>query len=160
VRGLRRLRETTLLRVVHEDRRAVLVAAVAELPIDDGRIDVDPEDVEQLLVRDLLRVVDDLDGLGVAGVVVGDLLVGRVDDATAGVAGRHADDADLLLVRRLHAPEAAAGERRFREAGGSGRRRLGRDAERGEREQHADERHRSGGEGNDRAQHSHSEIPR
>ena len=70
---------------------AVLRADVAELAVLHRRIDVVPEDVEQLLVADLLRVVDDLHRLGVAGAAGRDLLVGRVLRLAARVAGRRRD---------------------------------------------------------------------
>ena len=51
-RRLRRLGEPALLGVVHEDAAAVLGADVAELTVADSGVDVVPEHVEQLLVRD------------------------------------------------------------------------------------------------------------
>src|ERR1700737_3577389 len=47
--------------VLVEDRRAVLRAVVAELAVGLRRIDVVPEDLEQLLVGNLGRVVSYLD---------------------------------------------------------------------------------------------------
>src|SRR5262249_53156632 len=69
-RSLRGLRQRALLVAVIEDRAAVLVAVVAELPILRQRIDVVPEHVEQLLIAHLGRVVHDLHRFGVAGAAV------------------------------------------------------------------------------------------
>ena len=104
------LRQPPLRLVVHEDAGAVLAAHVAELRVGGQRIDVAPEHVEELCVGDLAGVVHDLDRLGVAGLAGRDLLVRRVRRAAARVAGGGRDDAVQLVERRLHAPEAAAGE--------------------------------------------------
>src|SRR3989442_19257 len=61
----RRFGQSLLGRISVEDGRAVLGAVVAELPVGLGRIDVVPEDVEQLGVGDPPRVVLDLDRFGV-----------------------------------------------------------------------------------------------
>src|SRR5207247_8175700 len=55
-----------LLLVVDEDDRAVLVTDVPALAVELRRVVLAPEDVEELVVRDPLRVVRDLDHLGVA----------------------------------------------------------------------------------------------
>ena len=119
-RDLRCFGETALFRVVHEDRRAVLSAVIAELAVGHRRIDVVPEHVEQFLVRDLRRVVDHLDGLGMTRRARGDFFIGRVPLLPAGVAGRRREDARSLVERRLHAPEASARKCRDRLAGRSG----------------------------------------
>src|SRR5437899_148939 len=65
-----------------------------------------PEDVEQLLVRDLLGVEGNLDRLGVACRVRADLLVGRILGAPAGVADAGPRDARSPAEVRLDTPEA------------------------------------------------------
>jgi hypothetical protein len=75
-RRLRRERQLLLRFVVEEDRRAILAAVVAELRVARDRVDVVPEDVEQLLVADLGGIVDDVYRLGVARDASRDLLVG------------------------------------------------------------------------------------
>ena len=57
--------ELLLLVVVVEDLRPVLVAAVGELAFGVRRVDLAPEDLEQLFVAHLLGIEVDLDGLGV-----------------------------------------------------------------------------------------------
>src|SRR2546428_9653138 len=109
---LRLLRQAALRVVVVEDRGAVLVAVVAELRLRRERVDVVPEDVEQLLVSELAGVVDDLDRLGVARAARRHLLVGGVLGVAARVADGGRDDPVQLLEGRLHAPEASAGEGR------------------------------------------------
>src|SRR5437879_1083637 len=59
-RVLRRLRRALLNLVGVEDDRAVLRSVIAELPGAVRGIDVAPIRVEELVVRDLLGVVDDL----------------------------------------------------------------------------------------------------
>ena len=68
--------------------RAVLVADVRALPVQLRRVVLGEEDGEQLLVGDALRVVGDLDDLGVARAVAADLLVGRVRGRAARIADR------------------------------------------------------------------------
>jgi hypothetical protein len=63
--SLRRLGEPLLLLVVIEDRRPVLRADVAELPVLHRGVDVAPENVEESRIVDHGRVVGDLDRLGV-----------------------------------------------------------------------------------------------
>src|SRR5256885_10724652 len=73
-----------LLRVVRvEDLGGVLRSVVAELTLVVGRVDVVPEDVEQLVVADDARVELDLHRLHVAGAARGDLLVRRIGDASS-----------------------------------------------------------------------------
>src|SRR5262252_2455337 len=59
-RRLRGFRQRPLLLAMIEDRAAVLVAVIAELPILRQRIDVVPKHVEQLVIAHLGRVVHDL----------------------------------------------------------------------------------------------------
>src|SRR5205085_3634555 len=108
---LRSRRDLLLLGIVEEDHRAVLVADVPALAVELGRVVLGPEDLEQLLVRDLLRVVGDLDDLRVAGRVGADVLVGRVLERAALVADLCPGYAVELAERGLHAPEAAGAER-------------------------------------------------
>src|SRR4029079_19403361 len=109
-RLLRRLGELSLLLVMIENRRPVLVAAVAELAVFRQRIVVVPEHVEQLLIADLGGVVSDLNRLGVPGAAGRNLFVGRLVALAAGIARGRADHARHLVEIGLHAPEAAAGE--------------------------------------------------
>src|SRR5439155_13189764 len=104
--GLRGLRQALLLVVVVEDRRAVLVAAIAELAVLRERIVVVPEHVEELFVGDLGRVVDDLDRLGMAGAAAADVIIGRIGELPASIARGGADDAFDLVEIGLNAPEA------------------------------------------------------
>ena len=96
---------------MHEDGGAVLIADIAELPVDDGGVDVVPEDVEQLLIRHLCRVKDHLHGFGVSGLAAGDLFVRRVVDVPARVARDGRNHPRHFLECLFHTPEAAAGER-------------------------------------------------
>ena len=63
--------DALLLVVEVEDRRAVAGADVVALAVLRRRVVDLEEELEQVAVRDLLGVEDDLDGLGVAVVAVG-----------------------------------------------------------------------------------------
>src|SRR6266849_415543 len=97
-----------LLGVVREDDRAVLVREVGALAVQRRRVVHVPERVQQLRVRDLRRVVSDLDGLGVAGPSRADLLVGHVVDVAALVARDGLDHARDLVEEVLDTPETSA----------------------------------------------------
>src|SRR5215203_5478277 len=146
-RRLRGLGQAALLLVMDEDRRPVGLALVAELAFGIEWVDVLPVDLEELVVADLRRVVDDPHRLGVAGAAHADLAVGGAGDLAAGVARGRRDDALGLVVGRLDAPEAARREGRD---GKAGTRRLGalrRLVRRGEREaERAGERREEVGE--------------
>src|SRR6516162_7454518 len=111
-RRLRGFRQRPLLLAMIEDRAAVLVAVIAELPILRQRIDVVPKHVEQLVIAHLGRVVDDLHRFGMPSAAVRDLLVAGIGGVSAGVARGGADHAVDLVEICFHAPEAAAGEGR------------------------------------------------
>src|SRR5262245_9415013 len=108
--GARGLGRAPLGLVGDENGAAVLMAGVAELAVTGGRVDVVPEDVEQLLVADLRGIVADTDRLGVARPAGGHLLVGWIHLGPTGVAGSDFEHTLEPLEGRLHAPEAAAGE--------------------------------------------------
>jgi DNA-binding transcriptional LysR family regulator len=89
-----------------EDGRPVTGPDVVALPVHRGRIVNLEEELQQVPVRNLLRVEDDLNRLGVTAVVA----VGRVRHVTAGVTDPRLEHARELPDEVLHAPEAAAGE--------------------------------------------------
>src|SRR5262249_31253962 len=72
------LRSLLLFLGAIEDRRAVLIAVVAELLVLHQRIDAVPIRIEQLGVRNLRGIVDDLDRLGVPGAAGRHLLISRI----------------------------------------------------------------------------------
>src|ERR1700756_841694 len=111
-RRLRGFRPRPLLVAMIEDRAAVLVAVIAELPILRQEIDVMPKHVEQLVITHLGRVVYDLHRFGMPGAAVRDLLVAGIGGVPAGVARGGADHVVDLVKIGFHAPEAAAGEGR------------------------------------------------
>ncbi len=110
-----------------KDFRAVLRAAVGALGImHRGVQGYAEEDLQDLSVADLLGVVGDLDGFGVAGVAGADgVVIGGVRLAAA-VAGQHALDATYVFEDALDAPEATAGEHGGLRRGGRGKVRGGR----------------------------------
>src|SRR5882672_8504546 len=109
-RGLAVVGRGALAGVVHEDRGPVLRADVTKLAIANGRIDVDPENLQQFLISNALGVIHDLYRFGVSRPAGRYLLVGRTSEFAAGIPGGGRDDAFELVERRLHAPEATAGK--------------------------------------------------
>jgi hypothetical protein len=96
-----------LLRVACiEDRRPVAGADVVALPVPRGRVVDLEEELQQVTEGELVRVEDDLDGLGVAAVVP----VRRVRHVAARVTHPGRDHAGELADQVLHPPEAASGE--------------------------------------------------
>src|SRR5258708_3971604 len=99
-----------LLRVVGgEDRGAILIAVIAELRVCRQRIDVAPEQVEQVFIGDLRGIEHDAHRFGVAGAAGRYFFIGRILLRPAGVAGGDRDDAVDAVEHRLPAPEAAPG---------------------------------------------------
>src|SRR5262245_13187594 len=109
-RLLRFLRQAFLVFIVVKDRRAILTANVAKLPIRRERIDIAPEHLEQLLVSYLFRIIGDLDYLGVSCLAGGYFLIRWIFLCAAGVTRDRRNNPIELVEGRLHAPEAAAGK--------------------------------------------------
>jgi len=65
--GFRFFRFDLLLLIVKENRGAVLMPGVAEFAVACGRIDVVPEDIEQLAIRGLRWIESYFDRFGVTG---------------------------------------------------------------------------------------------
>src|SRR5205085_5934067 len=98
-----------LIRV--EDRGAVLPADVGALAVFRGRIVGDREEhLEESPVAELVRVVPDLHGLGMAGPAGAHRLVVRRLGGPTGVTRLHRGNTVELQVHGLDAPEAAARE--------------------------------------------------
>src|SRR4030095_1915774 len=94
------------------DRRAVRRADVVPLAVEGGRVVHAEEPAEELLVAELCGIEDRPDRLGVAGIAVLDVVVGRILRRAAGVADAGLEHAGDLPDELLHAPEASARERR------------------------------------------------
>src|SRR3989338_5515572 len=92
-RFFRFFRQLLLLRVMIENGRAVLRPAIGELPIGVGRGDLPPEDVQEVGVRNLRRVVSDLHRLAVSGLSRGDFLITWIRFLAARVAGNNVNHA-------------------------------------------------------------------
>src|ERR1043165_7529868 len=110
---LRILRGLELLRAVGVDGRAVLRARIVTLAHALRRVVAFPEHLEELLVRDLLRVQDDMDDFGMVGEPAANFLVGWILRLPAGVADRRRVHAGQLPEEALRAPEAAQAEDRL-----------------------------------------------
>src|SRR5262249_45067372 len=118
LRGLGRL---TLRGIVGIDAGAILRTDVVPLAHALRRVVVFPERLQQRLVGNLLRIVDDQHHLVVAGAARADFLIGRIWRHAAGIA----DGGDINAVTQfpelaLGAPEAAETEHRLLEALGIG----------------------------------------
>src|ERR1700754_2947228 len=100
------LGDLALLVARNEDLRAVAGPDVVALAVLGRRVVDLEEALEDVPVGDALGVEDDLDRLGVAGMVA----VGRVVVLPAGVADPRGDDAVAVAQQLLDAPEAAARE--------------------------------------------------
>lgn len=81
----RGLGESLLPGAVIKNGGAILCADVGALAIEGGRVVDFPEDFEQVLERDLSRVVDYFDGFGVACFVGADVFVSRIFEAACRV---------------------------------------------------------------------------
>src|SRR5215510_3770550 len=123
--GLGGLGEPLLLLGVIEDRGAILRPDVAELPVLDRRVVVEPELLEQPFIAHLRGVVNHLHDFGVAGPAGGYLRVGRVLLGPAHVAGGRRDHPRYLVESLLRAPEAPGREGGRREVSGRGLREHG-----------------------------------
>src|SRR5688572_3369498 len=104
--------DPTLLLVHDENRGAILAAAVAELAAAIERIDGAEEMIDQRGIADAPRIVDYLDRFDMAGAATGNLLVSRILDAPADVAGGGREHPGNLVEIGFGAPETAAGEHR------------------------------------------------
>src|SRR3954452_10436929 len=124
---LRRLRGGPLLRRRRVDGGAVLRAGVVPLAHALGRVVALPEGAEQVVVRGLVGVVGDEDGLGVSGAPGAHLVVRGVGREPALVADGGRVDAGELPEHALGAPEASEPE--VRDLGALGERRPQRGAQ-------------------------------
>jgi hypothetical protein len=106
--GDRVLGDPALLLARIEDLRAIVRADVVALAVLGRRVVDLEEELEDVSVGDALRVEDDLDCLGVTGMVA----VGRVLVAPAGVSDAGREDPVAAAQQLLDAPEAASGEDR------------------------------------------------
>ena len=102
--------ELFLRSIREKDGAPVLGTNVGALPVERGGIVVVPEDVEELGVGDLFRIVSDADGFGVAGAVGADVLVGRILGGTAGIADFGDEDTFGLAEGFFDAPKATSSE--------------------------------------------------
>src|SRR6476661_3931293 len=89
-----------------EDRGPVTRANVVALPVHRRRIVNLEEELEQVAIRELVGIKDDLDRLGVTLVVV----VGGVRNVAARVADARRGHTRKLADEVLHPPETASGE--------------------------------------------------
>src|SRR5579872_2342704 len=100
-----------LLRRVEKDGGTILRAPIRPLAVNLGGIVVLPENLEQVGIRHFGGVEVDFHGLGVAGAVSANLLIGWTVGVPAGIADASRDHAWNLPKRMFHSPEASCCER-------------------------------------------------
>src|SRR5690606_16275929 len=93
-----------------EDRRPVLCADVGALTVEGRRVVDREEDVEQIAIGDYGGIELYADDRPVAGAAAANLVVRRLLDVPARVAGFDGVNAAQVVEHGLQAPEAAAGE--------------------------------------------------
>ena len=93
-----------------ENRRAILRAYVRALAVKLCKIVRLEKQLCNLLVADYFRVERDLDGLGMAGFVGADLLVGRIRNMAARISDGCGDNAGYLIEIIFRSPETAGCE--------------------------------------------------
>src|SRR5690606_6314038 len=99
-------RDLLLLRAEREDRRAVAGTDVVALAVEGGRVVDLEEERQDVAERRRCRIEDDLERLGVTGVIA----VGRVVVVAAGVTDAGGEHAGLAADEVFHAPEAASSQ--------------------------------------------------
>ena len=97
-------------RVGEIDAGAVLGAFVMALTVDADGVDGLEIHTQEEGQADNGGVIDDADGLGIAGLVCADVLVGGAGGVAVGVADLGVEDSLQLLEIMLGAPEAATGK--------------------------------------------------
>src|SRR5512135_2718256 len=110
---LRLQRQPVLFLVMIEDCAPILMPMITELPVLNSRVDIVPEDVQELLIGHFCRVIDDLNRLGVPCPSGRDLFVSGILFLPPSVTGCNRNHAGNLVEWVFHAPEAAACEGRF-----------------------------------------------
>ena len=114
-------RRLALLVAVTVDAGAILRADIVALAHALRRIVVLPENLQQIVVADCVRVEDHEHDLGVCGHAGADFAVGRIRGMAGGVSDGRAVHPGELPEFLLGAPKAAHCEHRLGEALGKGR---------------------------------------
>ena len=104
------LGQTFLIFIMIKYRRSILGASVDTLSTGIGGVHMSPENIEQLAVRNFLRIVNHLHRFGMAGAAGGYLFIGRVFPLTAGITGYGLDNPLDFLKIRLYTPETPSGK--------------------------------------------------
>src|SRR5205814_9547180 len=96
-----------------KNHRTILRAYIGTLSIQRGRILVRPENVEDLILRNLGRMKFHLNNLGVAGLVAANIFVARILSVPACIPYGGRAHALKLAKSLFHAPKTPRPERRF-----------------------------------------------
>src|SRR5690625_3201724 len=88
----------------------ILYANIIALSVQSSRVNHAKEMPNQIIKFNLGRVIAYVHGLSVTSVGKNDLLIGRVDSTSIGIARNGRNDAGQTLKIRLDAPKAATGK--------------------------------------------------
>src|SRR5207247_9249558 len=91
--------------VLIENDRPVLRAGVRTLPVESRRIVVFPEHFQEVLVRNLGRVVFHLHGFSVSGPARADVSISRILQSSPHISHRGIDDTGNLTKRGFGSPK-------------------------------------------------------
>ncbi len=109
---LRHFRDLFFLIAAIKNRGPVTWTDIGELAVGLRRIDLLPVDVEQLLVRNFGRIVNDLDRFPIVGPLRTDQFVGRIGFCSAAVAYCRLNYTRRFVEGRLNAPKTTTGKNR------------------------------------------------
>ncbi len=93
-----------------KNSRKILGAAIGKLASVIGGIYLAPEDIKQLFVTDLFRIIGYLHRFIMTGCSGSNLFVGGIFNMAAGIPGHSLNNPFRVLKRRFHAPETATGK--------------------------------------------------
>ena len=96
-----------------ENGRAILRPDIRPLAIHLRRVVILEEDLQQVFVGNLGRIVRDLDCLGMTGRVRADIMVGRVRSMSAGIADPGLQNAGSGAEGLFYAPKTSGCKCRF-----------------------------------------------
>src|SRR5207253_1254504 len=113
---LRTLSRGLLFGVMIENRGTILRSRVGPLPVQLRGIVVLPENVQQLFIRNLGRIIVDLDRFGMPGAIRTNIFVRRILHLPTRVTDAGGDHARQLAEGRFHSPKTSCSKSSFSHA--------------------------------------------
>jgi uncharacterized protein len=83
---------------------------IGALPVERRRVVIAPEDIEQVVIADHVRIEGDFDNLGMAGAIRADVFVRRILGGSAHVADLGRLHSSQAAKRSFHAPKTTGAE--------------------------------------------------